>query len=166
MIFSRFLTKNFQTRSPAERKNDFHIKILLETCSATSNYPWNWLSCHQDMYCGLYMKKFFKIEQIRHFSALFGGVFMQFLHKRECQKKELKPLKPLNSQQSKFFSHETQEKRIAWNKGKVQPRTSGSQRLRVCRKTEKIRHPSTHRPQVSVVGNSRKNIFRDYMILG
>ena len=39
--FSRFLTKNFQTRSPAERKNDFRTKILLETCSATSNYLWN-----------------------------------------------------------------------------------------------------------------------------
>ena len=78
MIFSRFLTKKFQTRSPAERKNDFHIKILLETCSATSNYPWNWLSCHQDMYCGLYMKKFKKLEQMRPFSALFGGFYCNF----------------------------------------------------------------------------------------
>ena len=80
MIFSPFLTKNFQTRSPAERNNDFHAKMLLETCSATSNYPWNWLSCNQNMYCGLYMKKIKKIEQIRHFSALFGGVLVQFLH--------------------------------------------------------------------------------------
>ena len=80
MIFCRFLTKKIQTRSPAERKNDFHIKILLETCSATSNYPWNWLSCHQDMYCGLYMKKFKKLEQMRPFSALFGGGLLQFLH--------------------------------------------------------------------------------------
>ena len=83
MIFSRFLTKKFHTRSPAERKNDFHPKILLETCSATSNYPRNLLSCHQNKYCGLQMKKLKKIEQIPHFSALFGGVLLQFLY-NEC----------------------------------------------------------------------------------
>ena len=94
MIFSRFLTKKFHTRSPAERKNDFHPKILLETCSATSNYPRNLLSCHQNKYCGLQMKKLKKIEQIPHFSALFGGVLLQFLH--------ISSFRPISATLSKF----------------------------------------------------------------
>ena len=89
VFFSSFFVKNFQTRSPAGLKNDFRAKILLESCSVTSNYPWNALSFHQEAYYGLPTMKLKKIEQICANSALFGGGYCKSsmgksIHKCPC----------------------------------------------------------------------------------
>ena len=72
--------KNFQKRLPTERKNNFHDKLILKTCSVTSNYPWKTLSPLWDTYSGLQIKKFQKIEQSGTNTALFGGDFLQTVY--------------------------------------------------------------------------------------
>ena len=37
-IFGAFLVNNFDFLTQRARKNDFNIKLMLETCSETSNY--------------------------------------------------------------------------------------------------------------------------------
>ena len=37
-IFVDFLVNNFEFLTQRARKNDFNIKLMLETCSGTSNY--------------------------------------------------------------------------------------------------------------------------------
>ena len=44
VFFRDFLVNNSDFETLRGRKNDFGTKILLETCSETSNYPWDTIS--------------------------------------------------------------------------------------------------------------------------
>jgi len=48
---------NFGFQALRERKNDFNTKIMLETCSAMSNYPWDTISWRQSTYWDAYVSK-------------------------------------------------------------------------------------------------------------
>ena len=44
VFFRDFLVNNFDFETLRGSKNDFGTEILLETCSETSNYPWDTIS--------------------------------------------------------------------------------------------------------------------------
>ena len=77
--FSRFLMIFCKTWSCRARRYGFGIKIILESCSETSNYPWDTLSWHRETYWRLCKKKQKKMCQKRTKSALFlGGGYWDF----------------------------------------------------------------------------------------
>ena len=80
IIFNDFLVNNFHFLSQRARKNNFHMKIILETCSATSKYPWDVISWLQSTYCVAHdrklekiYKKSFRSVKLSIFSTFWGG---------------------------------------------------------------------------------------------
>ena len=57
VIFRRFFVNKINFLSLRAWKNYFNIKIILETCSATSNYPWHTISWPWSTYCGAYGRR-------------------------------------------------------------------------------------------------------------
>ena len=72
VFFSVFLVNHFDFLSLRARKNDFNTEIMLETCSATSNYPWDTISWPRNKYWDVHSRKRKKYCEKRQKSPLFG----------------------------------------------------------------------------------------------
>ena len=57
VFFRDFLVNNFDFETLRGRKNDFDTKILLGTCSETSNYPWDTISWPRNKYWDVHSRK-------------------------------------------------------------------------------------------------------------
>ena len=57
VFFRDFLVNNFDFETLRGRKNDFDTKILLGTCSETSNYPWDTISWLRNKYWDVQSRK-------------------------------------------------------------------------------------------------------------
>ena len=75
-IFVDFLVNNFDFLTQKARKTNFDIKLILETCSGTSNYAYYVISWRQstcwDSRDGKSQKMCEKIQS-SHFRQFFGG---------------------------------------------------------------------------------------------
>ena len=75
-----FSANNIDFLTLRDRKHHFDVKIILETCSGTSNYPWDTISWHLDMFWDTYGRRMQKRCEKRpkcRFSATFWRVFIE-----------------------------------------------------------------------------------------
>jgi len=86
VFFRDFLVSNFAFETLRGRKNDFVTKILLGTCSETSNCPWDSLSWPQNKYSDVHGRKRKKYCEKRPKPPFFGhfwGVLALLFRKTE-----------------------------------------------------------------------------------
>ena len=78
MFFRDFLMNNCDFQTLRGCKSDIGTKILLGTCSETSNYPWDTISWPRNKYWDVHFrkrKKYYEKRPKRRFFAPFWGGF-------------------------------------------------------------------------------------------